>query len=161
MREPQPLFLILLTMKTFRRTIFLALLLPVLSSCGGKVSKTTDGDSRRFPTLSEKQAFLERYVSFRRRYDELDFAIRYIDGGDGMVPGPTEWDVRILAKVPMESLDEWASGMVSTQIPDVSWVSSIPNAPIEMASFEWYSGEGRIVGISRGNRLVLYRSRGN
>ena len=148
-------------MKAFLRTIFLVLLVPLLGGCGGNASKTTDGDSRRFATVTEKQAFLERYVSFRRRYDELDFAIRYIDGGDGMVPGPTEWDVRMLAKVPVESLDEWASGMVPTQIPDVSWVSFIPNAPIEMASFEWYSGEGRIVGISRGSRLVLYRSRGN
>ena len=148
-------------MKAFLRTMFTVLLLPLLGGCGGNASKTTDGDSRRFATVTEKQAFLERYVSFRRRYDELDFAIRYIDGGDGMVPGPTEWDVRILAKVPVGSLDEWASGMVPTQIPDVSWISSIPNAPIEMASFEWYSGGGRIVGISRGNRLVLYRGRRN
>lgn len=148
----------MLDMKTFFRTIFLSLLLPLLGGCGGNASKTTDGDSRRFATVMEKQAFLERYVGFRRRYDELDFAIRYIDGGDGMVPGPTEWDVRMLAKVPVESLDEWVSGMVPTQTSDVSWVSSIPNAPSEMASFEWYSGGGRIVGISRGNRLVLYRS---
>ena len=151
----------MLKVKAFLRTIFLVLLLPLLDGCGGNASKTTDGDSRRFATVTEKQAFLERYVSFRRCYDELDFAIRYIDGGDGMVPGPTEWDVRILAKVPAESLDEWVSGMELIQTSDVSWVSSIPNAPTMMASIEWYSGGGRIVGISRGNRQVLYRSHGN
>ena len=78
-----------------------------------------------------------------------------------MVPGPTEWAVRIMAKVPEESLGEWTAGMGSTEAPDVSWVSSIPNAPVTLDSFQWYAEGSRIVGISRGERSVLYRNHTN
>lgn len=148
-------------MKTLLRTLTFAIALPFLGSCGGKGSKTTDADSTRFSTLVEKQAFLERYVNFRRTYDDLEFDISYLDGGDGRVPGPTEWDVRILAKVRKESLEEWVSGLPSTKTPDVSWVSSIPNAPPKLDSFQWYSDESRFVGINREDRLVLYRNHKN
>lgn len=148
-------------MKTLLRTLAFAISLPFLSSCGGNDSKTTDADSTRFSTLVEKQAFLERYVNFRRSYDDLEFDISYLDGGDGRVPGPTEWDVRILAKVRKESLEEWVSGLPSTKAPDVSWVSSIPNAPTKLDSFQWYSDGSRFVGINREDRMVLYRNQKN
>ena len=148
-------------MKTLLRTLAFAISLPFLSSCGGNDSKTTDADSTRFSTLVEKQAFLERYVNFRRSYDDLEFDISYLDGGDGRVPGPTEWDVRILAKVRKELLEEWVSGLPSTKAPDASWVSSIPNAPTKLDSFQWYSDGIRFVGINREDRLVLYRNQKN
>lgn len=152
---------VLLEMKTLLRTIIFAFALPFLGSCDGNDSKTTDSDSTHFSTLADKQAFLERYVSFRRLYDDLDFDISYIDGGDGMVPGPSEWDVRIFAKVPKESLDDWTSGMASAQAPDLSWVSSIPNAPSKLTSFQWYADGTRVVGISREDRFALYRNHTN
>ena len=100
-------------------------------------------------------------MNFRRSYDDLEFDISYLDGGDGRVPGPTEWDVRILAKVRKESLEEWVSGLPSTKAPDASWVSSIPNAPPKLDSFQWYSDGIRFVGINREDRLVLYRNQKN
>jgi len=143
-------------MKTFLLVTTLAIALPFLCSCGGNNSKTTDSNSTLFATLAEKQSFMERYVSFRRHYDDLDFHISYMDGGDGMLPGPTEWDIRVFAKVPKESLDEWFSGMALTQTPDLSWVSSIPKAPSNLSSFQWYADGRRIVGISRDECLALY-----
>lgn len=148
-------------MKTLLRTIAIAAAMTFLAGCGGSESRTTDTDSTHFATLAGKQSFLERYVNFRRHYDELEFDVSYLDGGGGMVPGPTEWDVRILAKVPEESLDEWTAGLASTAAPEASWVSSIPNAPATLDSFQWYAEGSRIVGISRGNRSVLYRNHTN
>lgn len=148
-------------MKTLFRTMTLAAAMTFLAGCGGSKSRTTDTDSTQFATLAEKQAFLERYVSFRRHYDDLEFDISFLDGGGGMVPGPTEWDVRIWAKVPEESLGDWKSGMGSTEAPDISWVSGIPNAPVGLESFQWYADGSRVVGISREDRSVIYRNHAN
>jgi hypothetical protein len=148
-------------MKDIFRIITLACAITFLAGCGGSESKTTDTTSDHFATLAGKQSFLERYVNFRRPYKDLEFDISYLDGGGGMVPGPTEWDVRILAKVPEESLDEWTAGLASTAAPEASWVSSIPNAPATLDSFQWYAEGSRIVGISRGDRFVLYRNHTN
>ena len=117
--------------------------------------------SAGFATLAEKKAFLEQYVTFRRNYEELDFDISFIDGGDGRVPGPTEWDVRVRAKVPSTDLADWVSGMTMTNSADKDWVSSIPHAPIELDAFQWYDGDGRLVGISPDERIVLYRNLSN
>ena len=133
----------------------------MLAGCGGSESKTTDTTSDHFATLTGKQAFVERYVNFRRHYEDLEFDISYLDGGGAMVPGPNGWDIRILAKVPEESLDEWTSELASTEAPEVSWVLSIPNAPSTLDSFQWYAEGSRIVGVSRGDRSVLYRNHMN
>lgn len=148
-------------MKTLLRTIASAFVVFFLAGCGGSESKTADTTSDHFATLAAKQSFLERYVNFRRPYEDLEFDISYLDGGGGMVPGPTEWDVRIFAKVPEESLDEWTAGLASTATPEASWVSSIPHAPATLDSFQWYAEGSRIVGISRGDRFVLYRNHTN
>ena len=141
--------------------LILILLGAVLAGCDEKGGKTTDTDSAGFTTLAEKKAFLEQYVTFRRNYEELDFDISFIDGGDGRVPGPTEWDVRVRAKVPSTDLADWVSGMTMTNSADKDWVSSIPHAPIELDAFQWYDGDGRLVGISPDERIVLYRNLSN
>lgn len=62
----------------------------IVVGCGGKKSKTTNTDSAGFSTPGEKQAFLEQYVTFHRTFEDLEFIVSYIDGGDGRVPGPTD-----------------------------------------------------------------------
>jgi len=148
-------------MKTALWPILLLLVLPLIGGCGGKKSKTTDTNSAGFSTLREKQAFLEQYVTFRRNYEELEFDIFYIDGGDGRMPGPTEWDIRVLAKVPADDIDQWISGMAQTKSADTSWVSSIPNAPAKLDAFQWYEDGGRLVGRSPEDRILLYRNLAN
>ncbi len=126
--------------------------------CGGERGKTTDTDSREFADLTARQSFLERYVSFRRSYEELEFDISFMDGGGGRVPGPSEWDIRILAKVPADEINQWTSGLETTEPGDPSWVSSIPNAPSELEGFQWYKDGPRLVGIDAASRIVLYRN---
>jgi len=102
----------------------------LLVSCGGEESKTIHRNSSKFSSLSEKRNFLERYVNFRRSYEQLEFDISYIDGGDGGFSSPTEWDIRILAKVPTANIKDWISGMTKKKkTVDTSWVSSIPCQP--------------------------------
>ena len=141
-------------MTSSRFTVWLLLI--ALSGCGGKTARTTDTDSTEFATLDEKKAFLERYVNFRRTYEELEFDITYTDGGGGRVPGPTEWDIRLAAKVPGNGLDEWIAGLETKQGVDTTWVSRIPKAPDKLDGFEWATDGDRLVGIDPKQRLVVY-----
>lgn len=75
--------------------------------------------SSKFTTLSEKQEFLECYVKFRRSYDDLHFHLSYIDGGSGMVPSPTEWNVRVLSVVPAGEIDQWTVGLNTASDTDL------------------------------------------
>ena len=40
----------------------------------------------KFPTLAERVAFLQQYVTFRRTYETLDFDIMYQNNGGGSLP---------------------------------------------------------------------------
>src|SRR5688500_11682624 len=58
-------------------------------------------------TLAERVAFLERHVTFRRKYEALDFDVFVARGDQRGVPGPSEWDVRVVAVVPEEDMGTW------------------------------------------------------
>ena len=139
-------------MKPF--ALFALLLTLFLVGCGR--GKTTDTVSSKFTTLAEKKDFLERYVKFRRSYDDLHFALSYIDGGSGMAPGPTEWNVRVFAVVPAGEIDQWIDGLSVVSDPELDWISDIPKAPTDLSRYKWYEGDRVIVGIDRESRTVLY-----
>ena len=141
--------------------VILTTVIALTAGCGGKRSKTTDTDSREFVDLTERQSFLERYVTFRRSYEELEFDISFVDGGEGRVPGPSEWDIRLLARIPADEIDEWISGLAATESVDASWVSSIPNAPPVLDGFQWYEDGSRVVGFNPSSLTLIYRSQAN
>jgi hypothetical protein len=127
-----------------------------LVSCGK--GKTTNTASTAFSTVAEKQEFLERYVKFRRSYEDLHFRISFIDGGAGMVPGPTEWNIRLIATVPADEIDQWIDGLGEVKLPDLEWIPDIPNPPTNLGDFKWYQDDKRTVGVRRSSRTVLYRN---
>ncbi len=59
---------------------------------------TTETSSSNLTYLSEKIEFLERYVTFRRNYQSLEFHINYHNNGSSLVPGPSDWDIRLMRK---------------------------------------------------------------
>lgn len=148
-------------MKTPRRHFFplpiLAVLTVFLPGCGEK-SRTTKTDSLGFSSLAEKQAFLERYVGFRRQYQSLDFNIEFRDGGDGLLVSPSEWNIRVAAVVPDEEIEQWTHGLKPAVDPDTSWVAEIPGSPSDLTGFEWFEEGGQIVGRHSGERRVVYRN---
>lgn len=95
-------------------------------------------------------------MKFRRSYDDLHFHLSYIDGGSGMVPGPTEWNVRVLAVVPAGEIDQWIDGLSVASDPELDWISDIPKAPTDLSRYKWYEGDRVIVGIDRESRTILY-----
>ena len=84
------------------------LLMSALVGCGGPTGPaSTNTTSDALPSLAQRVEFLERYVTFRRQYQELGFHIVYHNNGGGGVPGPSDWDIRVVAVVPPEQLPQW------------------------------------------------------
>ncbi len=157
--------------------VFLALVSVFASpGCGPSGPASTDTLSSALPDLDARVEFLERYVQFRRAYEVLDFSIRFrgSEGGFLDVPGPSEWDIRLVAKVPAAEIDDWVpAGVAAGPPPDFSdWVAAgpgtAPGTPLDWRDAvpatlplagvdEWYDGGGRIVGLDRDERVVVYR----
>ena len=145
-------------MRRFLHTAKVLSLALLLAGCVGEGSKTTDTDSSAFTSGEEKKHFLERYVKFRRSYEQLEFDIFFNDGGDGGLPSPTEFDIRIFARVPAGELDEWTNGLTEVRDIDSDWVLEIPSAPGNLDGFKWFADKHRTVGVLRSDRVLVYRN---
>lgn len=136
-----------------------ASLLLVISCAGARsdAPASTNTTSTAFPTLDEKVAFLERYVAFRRHYLELEYGIFYQDNARGCVPGPSDWDISIVARVPPNELSAWGEGMtrVESQPPELIGLGSQLDT---RGVGEWYEGPGKVVGLDRDAGLIVYRA---
>jgi hypothetical protein len=139
-----------------RPFLLLALL---LAGCGSSGPATTQTASSEFATLPEKTKFLERYVKFRRTYEALDFQIKHINGG-GLAP--SEWDLRLVAKVPASELPAWVPpGVAQSSTADRSWLATVPTS-LDLSGFtEWYVENHRMIGIDRKQSLVACRNWAN
>src|ERR1700749_2803184 len=87
---------------------------------------STNPTSDAFATLDEKVAFLERYVTFRRHYEQLEYGVFYQNNGQGCVPGPGGWNISIIARVPSRELAEWTDDAEPSaqQPPELSNLAS-------------------------------------
>ena len=123
-------------------------------------SKTTSTTSSSFSKTSEKIDFLNRYVTFRREYQSLEFSINYIDGSSGRLPGPTEYQISIFAAVPPSQLKDWISGCSPAgNTHNKSWFKEIPGTQdLQIESFAWFKADGKTVGISQEKSQVAYHA---
>lgn len=145
-----------------RRSLILLLMMITSTGCGGPTGPTgppsTDTSSDALPSLERRVEFLERYVTFRRGYNDLGFHIAYHNNGGGMVPGPSEWDIRLVATVPPAELTAWVpSDLAPTPTADTQWLSGVPGEGHAAGIREWYIGPGSAVGIDRERSVVAYR----
>lgn len=130
----------------------------LLVGCKPSGPATTKTTSAAYATVAERTKFLNEYVTFRRTYETLDFDVMYQNNGGGMVPGPSDWDVRLVATVPTSELQTWIpAGVNASTARDVTWLKSVPTALDLSGVIEWYVHGKRIVGIDRAKRVVVYR----
>jgi hypothetical protein len=81
-----------------------------------KWHKNTNTTSTAFSTVAGRQQFLELYVKFHRTYEDLHFRLSFIDGASGVVPSPSEWNIRLLATVPADKIDQWIDGLTAKEL---------------------------------------------
>lgn len=139
-----------------------------------RTDRTAHLTSATEPSLSRRRATLERYVTFRRTYAALDYAIDF-DDDTSLAPGPStvRCDIRIHAMIPPSEGASWIAGLerdpTAATSPRPDWLRDVPGAPSSpsLTGFSWYrdapspaNGQGRAgrhVGISVANDEVVYR----
>jgi hypothetical protein len=83
---------------------------------------TTDTRSASLPNDQAKVEFLKRYLRLPSEVQEAEFHITFHDNSKGMVPGPSDFDVRAAVKVPPDKVPAWTAELRKTSAPfDISW----------------------------------------
>jgi hypothetical protein len=123
------------------------------------VSETSKARAR----LKDRVEFIERYVTFRRTYLNLEYAVDYQNNSGGMVPGPSDWDIKLVAVVPAEEIDDWIpEGAARADHAPPKWVESVPGDIPRDKVTEWYrKGSSMAVGVHRETSTVVYRNSTN
>ena len=143
------------------RYLLVAALLLVVGCTDNSGPPTVSETSAARAALSDRVEFIEQYVKFRRKYKELEYNVNFVNGGS-FAPGPSEWDIRIVASVDPNDLDQWViAGKQKTEMETPDWVSKTAATIGVDGISEWYVDGGRTVGIDRGNGIVAYRSLAN
>lgn len=88
----------------------------------------TSIDDPKFIQLSDKIEFLEKYVTFRLTYKDLDFEIFFQNNSGGLVPGPSDWDIIIIAQIPKSEIELWTKGLLSMHQPKIDWMNNLPGS---------------------------------
>lgn len=127
-----------------------------LVSCDSHQNMTTSTMSTAFTTLAEKEAFLEQYVQFDRHYVALDYSIDYHDNSGGLIPGPSDWAILIVAQVPPDDVEQWIGHLPGSNPP-----ASPPTLPMKTAIdysgvSDWYREGGRLVGVDHSQSVIVY-----
>jgi hypothetical protein len=81
---------------------------------------TTDTRSSELPNEQAKIEFLKKYLKLHSEIDATEFHIRYQDNS-GIVPGPSDWDIEVVMKVPKDKLGLWTTGLQKADQADLSW----------------------------------------
>ncbi|MEM7384640.1 MAG: hypothetical protein AAF514_06810 [Verrucomicrobiota bacterium] len=141
--------------------ILFSALLGGFSSCGRpkEPSLTTNGTvaSANQGDLAGKTRFLRRYFKPARTFEQLEYEVSYQDNSGGRVPGPSDWDIRIIATVPANELASWIPGGATTsQQKRPDWIKPVAGEiPVDHLD-EWYVNGSTLVGLDRKNRTVAY-----
>ena len=133
----------------------------LMAGCGGPPSgpPSTQTSSSQFTTITEKIAFLEKYVMFRRAYVNLDYQISYHNNSGGGVPGPSDWDIRIVAQVPAAELKLWTSGLKPAAAVSTNWLADVSTTIYYSGISSWFQSGHITVGVDKNKSVVVYRNR--
>lgn len=145
---------------------FLTILIGLALACGAACHREKSGpetihltaEQAELLPLAQRVSTLERYVTFRRHYESLDVRhIQYMNNGEGLAPGPSDWDIFFVAQVPQEELEAWVpEGGSPGEAPD--WLDTLPEALRPGDEARWYLAGSVSIGIDATRRLIVYRN---
>lgn len=142
-----------------RARLFLTTLAALVASGCEPTGPATTHTTSEGLSLDARVELLERYVTFRRPFEDLAFVIDYQNNSGGLLGGPSEWDIRVVAVVPAGSIEQWVEGAVVTEAPDdLRWLDAVPRDVDVDGVDTWYARDGHVVGVDREARVVIYRA---
>ncbi|HEY9827223.1 MAG TPA: hypothetical protein V6D19_17435 [Stenomitos sp.] len=153
-------------LKSVVRMFFALSTVMVLASCSEMPSGTASSGpasvtetSAVRANLADRVQFIEKYVTFRRKYKKLDYDVMYQNNGGGIVPGPSDWDIRLIAVVPSAEVKDWIpAGAKKIDASSPEWLKDLPGSIERDGIREWYRKSGTIVGIDRARSIIAYRN---
>lgn len=139
---------------------FILIMMLVVAGCAesGPPSARASCDDLKFSQLSEKIKFLEQYIRFRRTYNELNFCILFQNNSGGLLSGPSDWDIQIVAKIPKSEIELWTKGLLPTTLPNADWVKEVPGSIDISGVSVWFKQDNRLVGVDNTNNVIVYRN---
>ena len=133
----------------------------LLSCCSKDIPLVRQG-SDTFSTIEEKETFLAKYFKVSNKsFKELDFHIFYKDNSAGMVPGPSDWDICVIAQVPNSELDSWIKDLAELKkSPKLECFDIVPTDIDYSGVSEWFGkGNNSFIGLDRSKNVIVFRSR--
>ncbi|MCL2812897.1 MAG: hypothetical protein FWD25_13545, partial [Clostridia bacterium] len=93
--------------------------LTLLASCTNKLptinhnenNKTTNTKSSVFDSKSEKIEFLKKYLLTYSEIADAEYHIVFYDNSTGLIPGPSDWDLKVAIKISPTEIDGWLEDM--------------------------------------------------
>ena len=111
--------------------------------------KTTDKWSVEFSDAEEKLNFLAEYLNMPSEIIDAEYHIVYHDNSQGLVPGPSDWDIRAALKINPDNIALWTEGFepASPEEIDFAWWEGISFAGISLdgAKAEYYRRDNSFV----------------
>ncbi|MBC8101036.1 MAG: hypothetical protein H7Z41_00430 [Cytophagales bacterium] len=111
---------------------------------------TTDTKSSKFSSDKDKVLFLTIYLRPLSPIAAAEYHIRYHDNSTGMIPSPSDWDIRAVMKVNPKDIDQWTKNLppANREVP-LDWGRALlpPKADWETTSRPriFHSSDGRTV----------------
>ncbi len=138
--------------------LVLIALFTAVAGCSQSGPPSTHTLSSSFKTLAERKAFFKQYVKVACDYQTLDFDIQYQNNSRGMVPAPSEWDMRFVATIPVSQIDRWLNGFESVeQPPELDWLETLPTDVDLMSVSQWYVNVNNVIGVDHDKGIVVGR----
>ncbi|MEO0803325.1 MAG: hypothetical protein AAFY57_13735 [Cyanobacteria bacterium J06642_2] len=134
----------------------------MLTSCQQftrKASLSTETDSSSFATLAAKKEFIYRYISSELEFEDIEFRVWYVDNSGGMIPGPSDYRIEVLARIDSSHLDRWLAKVNESKMSNLAWPYSLN--PEDMGChpeiIKVYQSQSRTktVGLHKGNSCII------
>ena len=122
--------------------LLLVALLVLFAGCAtGSRNKTmtTDTYSSSFTDHDEKMDFLKKYVVLFSPVEDAEYHIQYQDNSTGLIPGPSDWDMRVILKIALTDIPLWLDGFeeIPLETVDLGWWAGLSS---ETLSYEDLQG---------------------
>jgi len=84
---------------------------------------TTKINSSHFKVKQEKIEFLKKYVTCFSEVIDTEYNIEFYNNSGGFVPGPSDWNITVALKVPLEKVNNWIKGFeeIEKKEMDLFW----------------------------------------
>jgi hypothetical protein len=141
------------------RLLAIAAVMLSLTSCGrgAAADLTTDTKSADLATEAEQIEFLARYVTLKSAVSQTEFHIIYHDNSGGLVPGPSDWDIRTVMLV--EDTAPWIDGKTQIDSADFTWADSLLTDELRPSSPPiYYTNPTTTIAVFEPEQIIYFHS---